>query len=890
MNNDGRRRLGYSAPAIAGQREVIRAAVEHACVPADSIGYVETHGTGTALGDAVEIAALKEALGSTQRRYLGAVKGNIGHLDATAGVIGFIKAAMTVESGMVAPVGNFERPHPELGLDAACDILCTRAEKWCGAEPRRAGVSSFGLGGTNAHAVLEQPPVAVSAPTRRGAQLLVLSADSREHLATFAQEVAEALEFSGATLADCAYTLAVGRTPGSWRTAVVATDVAQARERLAGCQLVECSDRDGCELWLTDTTLADTRALEALCSAESTVRNWFQRCADKLFAATGLDVSDPHCPGQARLLAAYWTLAQALGDWGIQPRRIVAEHAAEHAAAAISGRLALEDVAVLSQATNPERARARVLLTVVDIRESDREVLLASTGTTMTARTLSDERFWQLPYEHGRSVALPRPDEKGAVHAATSLQSAEPATALLELVGGAWCAGSSVDWASFYRHERRSRVPMPVPALSRSRFEPTANNDAPVAESLIAAEHLHAPASSTSELVLAAAREILGLADVALTDDFFDLGGCSLTAVELISRLSDDVGRHLELSLIFDNSRLGELAEAIGEAPRRPEEPQRAVTTFQIAESPGRSPLVPEIGSARERPSFSLLFFSADAAGSETPYDFVFEAVSIAEASDFEAVWFPERHFHRFGGLFPSPPLLAAAVAATTRRIDIRAGSVVLPLHHPAEVVEQWSVLDQLSRGRIGVSFAPGFHPTDLILRPEAFETRRSGFWQGVTDVRRMWRGEPFSALDGLGRSVDVMTFPRPRSRDLPVWITSSERADTFARAGEADANVLSAMLALDMDELAAHIALYRDTRARLGLLRGHVTVMLHTFIHDDPTVVQAVGASALRSYLDTHMDFATPRAEYTKIGQLPKRIETYCWPTRCAATWIGAR
>src|SRR5205807_2012719 len=170
VNNDGAQKVGYTAPSVDGQAEAIAMALAVAGVEPGSIGFVEAHGTATPLGDPIEVAALEQVFaavpGGARRRScaLGSVKGNIGHLDAAAGVASLIKAVLAVERGEIPPTLHFTRPNPELDLDRGPFFVNTRPAAWHPAlTPRRAGVSSFGIGGTNAHLVLEEPPPPASA-------------------------------------------------------------------------------------------------------------------------------------------------------------------------------------------------------------------------------------------------------------------------------------------------------------------------------------------------------------------------------------------------------------------------------------------------------------------------------------------------------------------------------------------------------------------------------------------------------------------------------------------------------------------------------------------------------------------------------------------------------
>jgi natural product biosynthesis luciferase-like monooxygenase protein len=255
----------------------------------------------------------------------------------------------------------------------------------------------------------------------------------------------------------------------------------------------------------------------------------------------------------------------------------------------------------------------------------------------------------------------------------------------------------------------------------------------------------------------------------------------------------------------------------------------------------------------RARPlEMSLLYFASAESGAGDKYRLLLEGARFADANGFAAVWMPERHFHAFGGLYPNPAVAGAAVAALTQRIAIRAGSVVLPLHHPARVAEEWALVDNLSHGRVGISVAAGWQPNDFVLRPESYATAREGMFREIETVRRLWRGEAVDFPGPDGRPVPTRTLPRPVQPELPVWVTAAGSPDTFRRAGEIGANVLTHLLGQTLDEVGEKIEIYRKARAERGLDpdAGRVTLMLHTFVGDDVDAVRETVREPMRAYL----------------------------------------
>lgn len=254
---------------------------------------------------------------------------------------------------------------------------------------------------------------------------------------------------------------------------------------------------------------------------------------------------------------------------------------------------------------------------------------------------------------------------------------------------------------------------------------------------------------------------------------------------------------------------------------------------------------------------FSLFFFSHDASKStENKYRLLLESARFADANNFSAVWTPERHFQDFGGLYPNPSVLSAALAMTTKNIHIRAGSAALPLHNPIRVAEEWSVVDNLSNGRVGIAFASGWHTIDFVLSPNNYKDRKEHMFQNIEIIRKLWRGETvtFQGVDGQDAAIRIL--PEPVQRELPVWVSISTDTATWVKAGEIGANVLTAILRQPLDVLAEKIQLYQEARARHGHdpEAGQITVMLHTFVGEDDNAVKEIVRPSLTHYFRSNI------------------------------------
>lgn len=248
---------------------------------------------------------------------------------------------------------------------------------------------------------------------------------------------------------------------------------------------------------------------------------------------------------------------------------------------------------------------------------------------------------------------------------------------------------------------------------------------------------------------------------------------------------------------------------------------------------------------------FSLYFFGDYPDEQQADkYALITAAARFADQHGFHALWLPERHFHSFGALFPNPSVLAAALAAQTERIRLHAGSVVLPLHHPVRVAEEWSVVDNLSGGRVGLCVASGWHANDFALAPDNFGRHRELMYTHLDTVRRLWAGEAVAATSGSGDAVEVRAHPRPIQDLPPLYVAVVGNPDSYRRAATENLGVVTNLMAQSVEQLTANVALYRRTRAEHGLDPGRVVVLVHTYVGDDLDRVRQEAFAPFCDYL----------------------------------------
>lgn len=255
---------------------------------------------------------------------------------------------------------------------------------------------------------------------------------------------------------------------------------------------------------------------------------------------------------------------------------------------------------------------------------------------------------------------------------------------------------------------------------------------------------------------------------------------------------------------------------------------------------------------------FGIMFFSSVAAGDEasgnSKYQLLLDATRYADRQGFECVWTPERHFHVFGGLFPNPSVTSAALAMITERVQLRSGSLISPLHNPIRIVEEWSVVDNLSGGRAAISFGSGWNVNDFVFYPERYSSRQATMYEQIQLIQSLWRGGSVKLVNGTGQEVEAKPQPRPIQKELPIWITSSGNVETFLSAGRIGANLLTHMEHQDDQTLREKIQRYRQARRDHGHdpATGKVSLLLHTFLGSDTAVVKETVRQPMRQYFQS--------------------------------------
>ena len=450
-----------------------------------------------------------------------------------------------------------------------------------------------------------------------------------------------------------------------------------------------------------------------------------------------------------------------------------------------------------------------------------------------TAQTLADQRRW---------------GELGLAKIPPSL-----GLRALELTLGAGVANLAVlpiDWARFLARLPADATP-PIYADLRAQHVPAAAPARALDETLLRRLAQAGSAEARRPLLLAhlqrEAAQILRLASpeaVSPTRPLGELGFDSLLAVELRNAVQLSLGVTVKVSALFEHPTLGGLAEYLAKGGQA---------------RPVAAPVAPRLAPARPAGSrgvdLSLIYFASGQSGpDDDKYRHVLAQARLADQAGFTAIWIPERHFFEFGALYPEPSLLAAALATVTRKIRLRAGSVVVPLHHPVHLAERWAMVDNLSGGRVDVSVATGWSPVDFVFAPDKYAERLRAMREGAEQLQRLWRGDSVELVSGTGERVQVRAFPRPVQPELPLWYTCSGGRERFVEAGAAGAHVLTALLFQTYDQLGEKIAAYRQARAQAGhdAAAGCVTLMLHAFAAEDEAAVEPAIRAPFLAYLES--------------------------------------
>lgn len=508
LNNDGSVKVGFTAPGVEGQSGVVSKAHAVAGVGPDTISYVETHGTGTELGDPIEIAALNKAFAfdNGKKNYcaIGSLKTNIGHLDAAAGVAGLMKTALSLKYKVIPPSLNFEFPNPKIDFIDSPFYINTAAVEWKAEEgPRRAGVSSFGIGGTNAHVVLEEAPLLEPAGKSNSWQLLLLSGKTEEALKKLSSNLAEHLKNEAdVNIADAAYTLQVGRSGMKNRKAVICRTAKEAVDYINTSDIRhvytgKCEKQNKPVVFIfpgQDT--AGVKRVFDLFKEGLIFKSHVDECLTILNQYGHMDIREFMYPSQLSLFIIEYSMARLFIGLGVVPGAMIGQDMGEYVAACIAGVLSLEDALKLvilrcrlMQGLPRGMDEFRQVVRGIDFGVPQIPYYSNVTGDFIKSSEATEAEYWEkqlhlgVHFKDGISRLLESQDgiclgigpgdacSIPFIAAMNNPDNIEDDRALLmDALGRLWVEGVKINWKDLYKEEQRRRIPLPTYPFDRKRY------------------------------------------------------------------------------------------------------------------------------------------------------------------------------------------------------------------------------------------------------------------------------------------------------------------------------------------------------------------------------------------------------------------------------------
>jgi 3-oxoacyl-(acyl-carrier-protein) synthase/thioesterase domain-containing protein/acyl carrier protein len=598
INNDGSSKVGFTAPSVEGQASVIQEALNIADVSSDTIGYIEAHGTGTQLGDPIEVAALKNVFQKSIQNekfcVIGSVKANIGHLDSASGVAGLIKVALMLDKRIIPPSINFKKTNPKLELDTSPFYINTRLKEWqTSGKPRRAAVSSFGLGGTNAHVVLEELEKEEGKQDKAHGReamynLITISAKTATSLKNSSEKLVNYLrENPSVEIKDVAYTLAMGRKEFSNRFYCVCKDKddfvnsVTNKEWERSQEVFESSER--VTMFLFPEFDGNGKAvLKELYDSEKLFRESLDECIEVISRKLGVSLTNmlmvsefkEQADNRYKKLAQFslqYALAALFDRLGIHADLCAGGIIGEYVALCTGGEVTLEDAISM----------------IGDKFEAGKEVIIGSKYKMpyIPMESMEDSRLIGSYLDSNRDkqhtlIVMGLNDMKDSFHtdvAKCLLLSALPWSKedssvmhLLNTLGKLWMSGVSIDWAALYKGTSCTRIPLPTYCFDKkkywieaSQFPHYSSGTETEKESNENKIPLELEKAAISTHLKELCSEILGIEKVNDKDDLFELGADSFMILQLNNEIEIKFKLKLPLKNIIENSTVEKLSETI---------------------------------------------------------------------------------------------------------------------------------------------------------------------------------------------------------------------------------------------------------------------------------------------------------------------------------------
>lgn len=617
INNDGLEKIGYTAPSVIGQKNVIQEAIKKADIKVDEINYIETHGTGTKLGDPIEIEALKQAWNTNKKEFcaIGSVKANIGHLDAAAGVAGFIKAVLVLQKKTIPPIINFNKPNPAINIKNTPFYINTKAKDISNINGRlRAGVSSFGIGGTNAHVILEEAPKLMSGTDNSKSNLLVFSGRTITALNNNCKAILNHIKDNkDINISDVAWTLQTGRKEFEYRKFIVINNEINEKniDNLINNLPTKVTEKKnqvifmipGLENYNNDIfkeLYYSYKNSEVGKIFETNVDNVLHIIKDenaiKVKEALSQNKSQnsisKNMYTQLASFSMEYSLVKTLISLGITPNGLLGKGIGEVVALVVSGVMKLEDAINMFE-TSSEILELEIPGVLVSAMYGNNQLkgmagyyykrfseyyldkenipLISDIEEYLNELSNEDPIFIKIGTEDVMTEVIEKINnlliEKEVI---TLVTSGKEINGFYNALGKIWCSCTTIDWNKFNNASNRKKIPLPTYVFDKKYHDNDVNlnnltiqksnrNDNPKEQDNLILNNKEYIESKLSNIW----KEILGCNVVSNEDDFFVLGGNSLTAIMLASQVEKVLKANISVTEIFNNSTFNKMVEFI---------------------------------------------------------------------------------------------------------------------------------------------------------------------------------------------------------------------------------------------------------------------------------------------------------------------------------------
>ncbi len=582
-NNDGSNKVGYTAPSVSGQASVIESALEMAETEPETISYIEAHGTGTPVGDPIEIEALTRAFQTDQQGYcrIGSVKANIGHLDAASGVAGFIKTVMMLHHRQFAPMPHFDKPNHRISFDQTPFYVGTDKGEWKTSHlPRRAGVSAFGIGGANAHVILEEAQPRKANSKASSKELIVLSARSTHDLKNMTKNLKEYVSsHSDLSLGEVAYTLQSGRKAFKYRKAFVSS----TREELLHELQVLNEDTAGREsllykrisMKLTGYHESGLRDYIKLYEKDPSFKIEVDRIINLFQTAVPIKKDELFHPEQSSqsevaMLIMTAAFANMLRSLGIEPDGWIGEGSGVWTALYAAGGLELNDAASIvyhlhdSETVNQRLASLpqRTLKQSVYLQQIGEELTTFDPSSAKGLLNMNQPVKSPMMEQESPALMIDLSMKQGIVVEKGAEETTEPLDGdMLQIAGVLWEMGVGLAFP-LTEEKNRQRIPLPGYPFQKTDFSAQTNTTAPIEPQKPQNEQrVYASLASLQKDIHDIVQTHFGFDQMEDETPFFEFGATSLDISQLAAKISEHVDKQMDTVQLYRFATVASLAE-----------------------------------------------------------------------------------------------------------------------------------------------------------------------------------------------------------------------------------------------------------------------------------------------------------------------------------------